>query len=571
MFGETYFANRQALLDIVSDVAQLASDTGADPGELRHREKLLTGLTTPFLFVVCGEVNAGKSTLLNGLFGRDLCKTNVLPETDRVQWFRYGRTENRQVTGILEECFREIDFLMDFNLVDTPGTNSVVRGHQKITERFLPVADLLLFVFPVSNPWGAATWDFLGKLSPEIIDKVVLVVQQADLRDDRDINVILGHMRELAQQRLGRIPPIFSVSAKMALEAKQSMPFSQRQWEESGYTGLEKFISDQVAATPERRRVLERIRATTASSLQRIEHSLEQQTSGIDRKTHFIAELEDSIDALRTLHTSDMSQHGLVLTEAFSDVSSAAVDELRSALGPARSLKALFSGDRLPAEIEAHLEAGVGAAVENRAHADGNRIIKECEKHWASLEPEIQKNLGMAQPDFFEGTAGFAGTKARFVRRMSRGAIKTLKGLKLRSSLDLMIGRRQNQLKLYVLGLLSLVTLGGVLGAAGITFIASLVCFAVASGVAALMFRYLNKSREEIVVGFREKCTTAKRNFPTEMESDYKDGVRQMMAEYGSLLDEIRRAVGKQKQSIAPALERWNHLFLRLKSLEQEL
>lgn len=571
MFGETYFANRHALLEIVNDVELLARDTGTNPGDLQHREKLLTGLATPFLFVVCGEVNAGKSTLLNGLFGQQLCKTNVLPETDRVQWFRYGKEENRMVTGILEECFREVEFLMDFNLVDTPGTNSIVRGHQKITERFLPVADLLLFVFPVANPWGAATWDFLSRLDPQLIHKVVLVVQQADLRDERDIEVIVGHMRELAQQRLERVPPIFAVSAKRALAAKQTMPFAREEWNESGYPGLEKFISDQVAATPERRRVLERIHSMTASSLRQIEHSLSAMTGGVEGKARYIAELEESIDRLRTVQTSDMSQHTAVLTDAFGDVAGVARDELKAAMSPARSLRGLFAGDRLPAEIESVLENGVEEAVENRARADAERIIAECEKHWLSLQEGIETTLNLKQPDFFEGTSGFVGTKTRFVRRMSRGAIKTLKSMKLRSALDMLIGQRQNKLKIYALAILSLITLGGVLGIASVSIYAVITCFALAGGVAMLMFRFLSSSREQILENFREKCAVAKRDFPSQMEGDYKDGVRQMMAEYGSLLDEVRRAVGQQKAGVAPMLERWNELYLRLKSLEQEL
>ena len=142
MFGREYFKTRKRLSDVVVRVLALAEKTDAEKSPLLEND-ITKGLSNPFLLVVCGEVNAGKSTLLNGLFGQDICKTNVLPETDRVQWYRYGeRTYDEEVTPILEERFRRVDFLMDFNLVDTPGTNSVVQGHQAITDRFLPVADL---------------------------------------------------------------------------------------------------------------------------------------------------------------------------------------------------------------------------------------------------------------------------------------------------------------------------------------------------------------------------------------------------------------------------------------------
>ena len=189
MFGD-YFTTRKRLTDVVVRVLALAEKTDAEKTPLEQND-ITKGLKNPFLFVVCGEVNAGKSSLLNGLFGENICKTNVLPETDKVQWYRYGdEGRDEEVTPILEERFRPIDFLMDFNLVDTPGTNSVVQGHQAITDRFLPVSDLIFWVFPASNPWGASTWDFISKQKDDMIEKSIFILQQADLREEADLDVI---------------------------------------------------------------------------------------------------------------------------------------------------------------------------------------------------------------------------------------------------------------------------------------------------------------------------------------------------------------------------------------------
>ena len=143
MFGERYFATRERLSDVMRGIAELAVETSTDLGDRLPLDEIKNGLGTPFLFVVCGEVNAGKSTLINGLFGRDLCRVNVLPETHRVYWYRFGESaRDATVTPMLEERYRPVEFLRDFNLIDTPGTNSIEHGHQEITERFLPSADL---------------------------------------------------------------------------------------------------------------------------------------------------------------------------------------------------------------------------------------------------------------------------------------------------------------------------------------------------------------------------------------------------------------------------------------------
>ena len=247
MFGERYFATRERLADVMRRIAELGTETGTELGDKLPIEEINKGLGTPFLFVICGEVNAGKSTLINGLFGRDLCRVNILPETDRVLWYKHGSpARDVEVTPMLEERFRPIEFLRDFNLVDTPGTNSIVQGHQEITERFLPAADLVLFVFPVTNPWGAATWDLISRIPADVLGRVAFIIQQADQRDSLDIEVILGHMADLSRKRIGHVPPIFAVSGKTAYEAKRATPFATDRLKASGYPALESFISKSV-------------------------------------------------------------------------------------------------------------------------------------------------------------------------------------------------------------------------------------------------------------------------------------------------------------------------------------
>ena len=134
--------------------------------------------------MVVGEVKAGKSSLLNALFGREFCKVDVLPATDRIYEFKYGEKEyDVQISDHITALHRRIDFLKDFNIVDTPGTNTIVANHQEITENFVPMADLIVFVFAVTNPWAASAWDFLRSDRAQWKKNIVFVVQQADLRD----------------------------------------------------------------------------------------------------------------------------------------------------------------------------------------------------------------------------------------------------------------------------------------------------------------------------------------------------------------------------------------------------
>src|SRR5438874_421576 len=163
MIADNYLQLRTELETALGKLLRLATEMGRDPATLDTLHALITDVREPLLFVVVGEVKAGKSSLLNALFGQEFAKVDVRPATDRVYIFRYGAEEKSvAVSPRLTERYLPISFLRDFNVVDTPGTNTMVAEHQTITESFIPRADLVLFVFSVVNPWSQSAWDLLN-------------------------------------------------------------------------------------------------------------------------------------------------------------------------------------------------------------------------------------------------------------------------------------------------------------------------------------------------------------------------------------------------------------------------
>ncbi len=230
-----------ALVALLRLVTRVKRD---EPASAEALHGVLGNIRAPLLFVVVGEVKAGKSSLLNALFGHEFAKVDVLPATDRVCIFRYGAEEKTiEISPELIERHLPIDFLRDFNIVDTPGTNTMVAAHQKITENFVPRADLVLFVFSVVNPWTQSAWDFLSFVQQRWLKNVVFVLQQADLREPAEIEVIRRHLEDTANQRLGFAPPIFAVSAKQALLSRSGTVESEKLWQQSQFAALDAQIN----------------------------------------------------------------------------------------------------------------------------------------------------------------------------------------------------------------------------------------------------------------------------------------------------------------------------------------
>ena len=73
-----------------------------------------------------------------------------------------------------------LDVLEGVALVDTPGTNAIIRQHQALSEGFLPRADLVLFLTSADRPFTESERQFL-----ELVRRwgraVIMVVNKADL------------------------------------------------------------------------------------------------------------------------------------------------------------------------------------------------------------------------------------------------------------------------------------------------------------------------------------------------------------------------------------------------------
>ena len=134
---------------VTNDIVQLTDDIGHD--ELhKTASDLLQHIADPFLFVIVGEVKAGKSSFINALLEtkEEICKVAPSPMTDTIQQIVYGEEKSEVIVNqYLKKIYSPVDILKEIAIVDTPGTNTIIAHHQEITERFVPAADLIVFVF----------------------------------------------------------------------------------------------------------------------------------------------------------------------------------------------------------------------------------------------------------------------------------------------------------------------------------------------------------------------------------------------------------------------------------------
>jgi small GTP-binding protein len=175
----------------------------------------------PFLLVVAGEFNAGKSSVINALLGEAALEEGVTPTTSRIQLVRHGGQRRRTPAGGgFEEITLPVKILREMNVVDTPGTNAVIEGHEALARDFVPRSDLVLFVTSADRPFTASERAFLEAIR-DWGKKVVVAINKADILETRqDIDKVIGFVRDSMRTQLGIEPEIFAVSARRAQKLK---------------------------------------------------------------------------------------------------------------------------------------------------------------------------------------------------------------------------------------------------------------------------------------------------------------------------------------------------------------
>ena len=227
------------LRETLAEFGAAADDRAALAASIRQLDEL-------FLIVIVGEFNAGKSAFINALLGRSVMKEGVTPTTAQIQLLKYGDvvTSATDANG-LRILTAPVELLRDIHIVDTPGTNAIIREHERITTDFVPRSDLVLFVTSADRPFTETERVFLEAIR-DWGKKIVIVLNKIDIFSDAaQLQEVVAFVHKAARDLLGVDADVLPVSARLALRAKQGEPSV---WAASGFEALEHYLQDTLDA-----------------------------------------------------------------------------------------------------------------------------------------------------------------------------------------------------------------------------------------------------------------------------------------------------------------------------------
>jgi len=227
--------------DALGRLRDTLADSAADPAGRAALAESIRQLDELFLLVIAGEFNSGKSAFINALLGQTLQPEGVTPTTDQIYLLRYGETAQRRPgeNGIWLQT-APVELLSKITVVDTPGTNAIVREHEALTAEFIPRSDLVLFVTSADRPFTESERAFLEQIR-KWGKKIVLVINKIDILSDLEVEQVVAFVSNAAQTLVGDVAAVFPVSARLAQQAKSGRP---EKWGPSRFEPLERYIHE---------------------------------------------------------------------------------------------------------------------------------------------------------------------------------------------------------------------------------------------------------------------------------------------------------------------------------------
>jgi small GTP-binding protein len=302
---------REALVEreraLLERFTEFLKDFGAPSEDAELVRRAHADLEELFLLVIVGEFNSGKSAFINALLDAEIAEEGVTPTTDRITVLRYGDEpiERERRDWILEKGYPN-EFLREIAIVDTPGTNAIIRHHEELSRGFVPRSDLVLFVTSAERPLTESERGYL-ELIRDWGKKVVVVVNKADLLQGKEAaRQVRSFVEGGIRSALGLAPPIFLVSALLAKKAKAATSTIERDalLRASGFDELEGYVTDLLDEEG-------RVRLKLESPLGVVEELTRRYKAAMDERLSLLEEdfrTSENVESQLGLYVEDMKR-----------------------------------------------------------------------------------------------------------------------------------------------------------------------------------------------------------------------------------------------------------------------
>jgi small GTP-binding protein len=517
---------------------------GASDENISPLEHSIGQLDELFLLVIVGEFNAGKSAFINALAGERLMEEGVTPTTAQVTPVRYE----------------------DINIVDTPGTNAVIREHERITADFVPRADLVLFVTSADRPFTETERAFLEQIR-DWGKKVVIVINKIDiLGGDRDLAEVRSYVADNARRLLGVTPEIFPVSAKAAYRAKTGEP---QLWASSGFEPLERYIRTSLDSSARMRLKLLNPLGVGGALIDRYVVISRQRLAELQDDFTLLEDVERQLEAFQQDMAREFEGRMAVVDNVLLEMERRGYDFFDDTMRIGRMFD-LLNRSRVQEGFERQVVADAPQQIEKRVVELIDWLVDADFRQWQRITRHLSDRrrafrdriVGQRFED--EESRPFHDERRRMVDTVGRAAQTVVDTYDRRKEASQLADAARNAVATAAaagagaLGLGALITIAATTAAADVTGIL------LASVIAALGFFVIPAKRTQAKAEMRRKISDVRARLSRALRSQFEE-------EIGRTIARMREGIGPYTRFVRTEGDKLRDMDLRLGTLKSDL
>lgn len=556
--------------DFLNDLRVSLVGIGASEGSLETLGQSIAQLDDLFLLVMVGEFNAGKSAVINALLGEKLLKEGVTPTTSKINILRYGEETNRKIAAENQEVlFLPVDLLSEVSIVDTPGTNAIVRYHEELTRHFVPRADLVLFITSVDRPFTESERTFMAHIR-DWGKKVVIVINKLDiLQEEDEIRQVEDFVRDNARDLLGVAPEIFTVSARLALRAKQG---EKDLWETSQFGSLEAYIVDTLEKTSQ-------IKLKFLNPLGVSSHLVEEIRENAYERRQVLEEdlgLLQNVDQQQEIYQKDKAKEfELRMTEIeniFLEMEQRGDDFFEDRFRLARVFD-LIKKDRMQTDFEKEVVADVPQRVDQKVNELIDWLVESDLRQWKSVTDYISDRKSTHKERIIGGSIGseFVYDRNRLLDAIGREAERVVDSYDKEYETEKIAIDAQNAVAASLAVEIGAVGLGTIITALATTMAADVTGILTASLVAVLGFFIIPASRRRAKKDLHESLSGLRTKLVSTLWSAFEKEMTRSVERIEEAIAPYSRFVRAEADQTGVVLEKLKSAKMKIDQLQSEI
>jgi small GTP-binding protein len=534
----------QLLLDEKEELSKILlrlAEIDTPKDSLETYQKAIMQLDELFLIVVVGEFNAGKSALVNAILGEKVLPEGVTPTTSRVTLVKWGEqaAEHPVDEGYAIYTY-PLPLLKELNIVDSPGTNAIIRQHERLTDEYVPRSDLVLFITSADRPMTESERQFLDRILAWG-KKIVFVLNKADiLESETAMNEVRDFVASHAASVLGSLPELFVVSARLAQRAwsEPDETRCQQLRQASNIEALENYISRTLDDTA-------RLRLKFVNPIGVADKLAAQAETSITAQANDLTADKDTVQALETNISAYQHELEVELPPRLAEVETILQRlELRGLdffdnQMRLTNIHNLVRGDKVRAQFEKEVLADVPHQIEDQVQRVIDWLVDKDLHEWQQVMTYLQRRQALNIEHIVGSGADPQSNRRRdlieTVGKRANSIVESYDRTQESSQLASQVEAAVAQTALFeagAVGLGALVTTAVLSSALDITGM-------IAAGTLAIVgFFVIPYKRKKAKENFREKMTTLRTNLLETLTTSFKH--------------ESGNAVSRLKENVAP-------------------